>query len=180
MSTPIHYGTKYAATASLTHVQVAKLVRADIKAAVAAGELPRGKYSVTCESYSGGCSINAEVSKVEGIAVHNPERLLFARESPHEFCRLEPHSPEMAAALKRVESIIAAYNFDGSNSMVDYFHVRFYSRVGLAWEWADTAREAELAVALEAARAAEEAAPRLTFASPVLAQNDFLAHIGAL
>ena len=178
------YGTKYAATKDLKRTEIAKLIRADIKAAVKAGGLPKAKYSVTCRSYSGGGSIDIYVSKAEGIRVYNVDRLLFEHDEPHAYCPMDVYSAEMMAVVETLDAIHAAYNYDGSDYSTDYFHVRFYGDAKPAYDTAVKAAELEAAID---ARAARETPRR-----PVLAlvrsvpkpavppQNDFLAHIGAL
>ena len=151
------YGSKYAATKDLSRVAVAKLVRADIKALMKSGELPKGKYSVTCKSYAGGGSINATLSNLEVPASFNAARLVWDHEHPHAGhwdCPEEVralYSPEVEAALKTIESILASYNYDGSDSMTDYFDVRFYSHAKFGCSEAE--RAAELATVLEAKNA---------------------------
>jgi hypothetical protein len=60
--------------------------------------------------------VNAEY--VKAAVVHAP----YDRD-------LHRHTPEATALLKKVEALVAAYNFDGSDSMTDYFHVNFYAHV---------------------------------------------------
>lgn len=177
--TTTNYGEKYAATKDLTRVEIAKLIRADIKAAVAVGSLPKAKYSVTCERFSGGGSIDITVAKVEGISVHNAERLLFEHDHPHAYCRLDRFSVEMAGAIAKLERIHADYNYDGSDIQSDYFNVRYYGRVTVE---GDECEAAELVAALQARATLASKRPALTLVAraPVAAQNDFLAHIGAL
>jgi hypothetical protein len=39
-----------------------------------------------------------------------------------------PHyTPQAAGVIEALRRIVRAYNFDGSESQVDYFHVNFYS-----------------------------------------------------
>lgn len=123
-------GTKYEATAKLSLTDVAKLCRADIKAAVKAGTLPQGlKVSVRTDYYAGGASIRVAVTALPaGFPVLNAERVKVDHEDPHTF-RPEYHypryTPEATALLKTLAGIFDAYNFDNSDSMTDYFHTRF-------------------------------------------------------
>jgi len=41
-------------------------------------------------------------------------------------------SDEGRALDTQLEAMISAYNFDGSDSMTDYFHVNFYGHVNIA------------------------------------------------
>lgn len=178
------YGTKYAATKDLTRVEVAKLIRAEIKAAVKDGSLPKATYSVTCERFSGGGAIRIEVSNVSGIRVHNVERLLFEHDQPHAYCRMDRYSAEMTTAIAALEAILVSYNYDGSDIQSDYFNVRFYSSVRITCRDAVKAMELESAIDARAARETPKR-PALTLVRSVpkpvaQPQNDFLAHIGAL
>lgn len=110
------YGEKY--DGSLSTTEIAKLIRADIKVAVAAGELP-GKpvtYSVRSEYFSMGSSIDVEVRNYAGPV----EEQGFGR----------PWMTQEAGAIKaRLEAISGAYNHDGSDIQVDYFDVNYYGHV---------------------------------------------------
>jgi hypothetical protein len=39
----------------------------------------------------------------------------------------------LRAILTALEEIHAAYNFNGSDAMVDYFHVNYYGHVEVDW-----------------------------------------------
>lgn len=150
---PIAYGTKYASTKDLSRVEVAKLIRADIKDAVKAGTIPAAKYSVTCESFAGGGSIDVRIADVKkaGFVLWNPLRLAWDTQNPHSGLCDAPsearwlHSEEARALLDAVKAIVDAYNFDGSDSQTDHFHVRFYGQVEFSWRWADAKKEEEIA-----------------------------------
>lgn len=98
---------------------VAKDVRQDIKAEVQTGTLPNLAYSVTCEKYSMGQSMTVEVRGV-------PERI--------------QNAPEAIGILGRLEEIVNAYNWDGSDVQTDYFDVMFYAHVHFESDWAKTHR----------------------------------------
>lgn len=111
-------GSKCTGYRSVT--EVAKDVRKDIAAAVDAGELPPLVYSVTVEHYSMGQSMNITVRGV-------PDRL---------------HRDEGARALlAQLDSIMAAYNWDGSDIQTDYFDVMFYGHASFEYEGARQDRE---------------------------------------
>lgn len=118
-------GEKYEATKNLSRVEVAKLIRADIKAAVKSGELPKAKYSVTC---SRGTGIDVCISG-HGIKVYSVERLKADHFNPHTYSGLSWKSEAAAELEAKVGKIRNAYNFDHSDSMTDYFHVRYYGGV---------------------------------------------------
>jgi hypothetical protein len=123
------YGPKYEASKNLAGgVEIAKLVRADIKAAVKAGTLPKGKYSVKSDFKS----IDVKVSDLN-ITVYSEAALT----SPGRVYVYELYSERMAAALKTLREIHGAYNYDGSDLASDYFNVRYYGDVSLDWKWAE-------------------------------------------
>lgn len=110
-------GTKYAATRELDPKAVNKLIRADIAADVAAGQLPAGKYSVRTPHY-GAIDITATVP---GLVIARPDQQ-----------RGEPWMTDAARVVyNRLEAIASTYNFDNSDSRTDYFHARFYVHVRL-------------------------------------------------
>lgn len=171
----IAYGTKYESSKGLSRVEVAKLIRADIKAAVASGELPAAKYSVTCKSFSGGGSIDISYSKVADptFRLLNEERVRFDIEHGHmEFTRLPLYSERAQEITKRLDGILAAYNYDGSDTQTDYFNVRFYGHAKPEWQWESIIGKAETA-AVAAAMEAESAAP-----APVAAQVSWVESLG--
>ena len=143
-------GSKYEATKGETTTQIAARIRADVKAAQTAGDLPRSlKVSVTTKYFSGGSSIDLRIrGGLEGIQVYNPERLRIDRDEPNVFhgdVHWPVYTPVFDAIKRRLKSIYSAYNFDDSDSQVDYFHVRFYGDVIIAWEYENEIRARELA-----------------------------------
>jgi hypothetical protein len=165
----ISYGTKYEATKDLNRTAIAKLVREDIKAAVKAGTLPRAKYSVRKRDYAGGGSIDISFSHVEGdFVLFNEERVRFdIATKDREFTYMPIYSEQAKALTDALDAILNAYNFDGSESQVDYFHVRFYGHAKVEWQW-----EAEVRKATRARIEAEMAAPKVS------AQEEWLKAIG--
>jgi hypothetical protein len=115
----ITYGSKY--DESLDTAEIAKLVRKDIKAEVKAGNLPSApvKYSVRIERFAGGSSINIFVKGYDKPASLWTEFGPFGQPG---YVRTD----EATAIIARLDSILNAYNFDGSEVQVDYFHVNFY------------------------------------------------------
>ena len=65
------YGTKYqefhtdanGERVYRSAAEIAKAIRADIKAAVKAGELPKARYSVKSDSYTGGSSVDVTIGE---------------------------------------------------------------------------------------------------------------------
>jgi hypothetical protein len=128
----IQYGAKY--DKALDIAEIAKRVRADLKALVKARTIPQGKYSVTIQRFSGGCSLKVKMDQLTSPSLMlNPERVKFEKENPHAF---PGHLPQFSSAgkalLNTVESVVNAYNFDGSDTASDYWNVNFYGSVDFA------------------------------------------------
>ena len=144
MSNDISYGNKY--NRDLNVAEIAKLVRADLKAAVKAGTLPKGfKASVRISRYSMGQSLDVNVKAAPGVTVMNPLRLAHEQSGSREVMTRDEmwrHSEAARALLDTVKSIVDAYNFDGSDSQSDYFHVNFYGNVDFAHALEQAEREA--------------------------------------
>lgn len=117
---------------SLTTKDIAARVRQEIKDAVKVGELPNAKYSVRIDSYSMGSSINIAI-KAPTFAILNPKRVVLEARDPSYLYRTYEvearYTAEAATTLEKVEQILQSYNFDDSDSMTDYFHVKFYGHV---------------------------------------------------
>jgi hypothetical protein len=124
------YGNKYEATKNMSTTDIAKAFREDVKAAIKAGKLPKGlKLSVRTKYFSGGSSIDVNVTALPAnFPMDNPnyDPEWYAPETMN-----DPWSPELRAAMTLLKSILDAYNYDGSDIMTDYFHVRFYGHVNL-------------------------------------------------
>lgn len=116
-------GTKYEATRDFDIAQIAELVRADIKAATKAGELPAGlKLSVRISRYSMGQSLRVEITAAPFEVRVSREQEDDNRAEGFKFPWL---TREAAAVLDTLNAIRSAYNFDNSDPMTDYYHVRF-------------------------------------------------------
>ena len=112
---------------------IAKLVRADIKAAVKAGTIPAAKYGVRTERYSGGQSLKVNVSALS-FEVLSEERVLLEHDEPHAYHGGHWMSEGAKALEKALDAICDAYNFDGSDIQTDYFHVNFYANVTVDYD----------------------------------------------
>jgi hypothetical protein len=162
------YGDKFAETKDLRTVEIAKLVRADVKAAKAAGELPADlNVSVRYESASMMTAIRVAVLDAPELWEPCPGYRLNPGSDVGTGCP-SPGCPEtythdrLTAEGLRItgilEAILNSYNYDGSDIMTDYFDVRFYSTVTIedAWsiEWRarEKARKAAKAAARKVAR----------------------------
>jgi hypothetical protein len=123
------YGSKYNDLSKDAHgwvdtTVIAKAIRADIKAAVKAGDIPCVKYSVRTRKFAGGSAIDVEVIGLPNARIE--------REHPYGGT-VFAYSDETNIVVKKLEAIVAAYNHDGSDSMTDYFDVRFYGHVSVDW-----------------------------------------------
>jgi hypothetical protein len=129
MNTTARTGNRYNETRSLDVADVAKLIRADIKAAVKDGKLPKGpRYSVRTNRFSGGCSIDVNVTNWVGdcrVKGSDPRSCT----TNVDFADTYVYTAEADAAVKVLRSITGAYNRDNSDSQTDYYDVRFYSHV---------------------------------------------------
>ena len=143
-------GARY--EAGLRGPEIAKRVRADIKAAVAKRALPAARYSVRSGFATHAMTIDVTISDVE-VLVLNVERLAHDHAHPHASCSIPWMSDEASALIDAVRAIVNAYNFDNSDSQTDYFNVNFYEQIDFAHDMVRAQREA-----LEASFAAVDAA----------------------
>lgn len=130
---PSPYGAKY--EKGLQVVEIAKRIRADIKAAIASGELPAIKTSVRISRYSMGRSIDVTITEAP-FAVINPEWVQARNEgvSVWELDNIEKFTAEANRVFDVVKNIRAAYNYDRSDSMTDYYDVNFGGGVSFDWK----------------------------------------------
>jgi hypothetical protein len=121
-------GSRLEMTKGMRRAEIAKLFRQDVKDATKRGDLPKGlKVSVRTSEYSGGGSITVRVTAVPaGFGVLNAPRVYADLCTPHVYSERPYLSVQAAALLKKLDAMLQAYNFDDSDSMTDYFHVRFY------------------------------------------------------
>jgi hypothetical protein len=103
----------------------ARLIRADIRAATKAGELPAGfqarvkisRYSMGQSSM--GQSITITIVACPGVQLMNPERVAAEAAAPF------AHTDAAREVLARVEGIAAAYNY----RRTDCKHHHFYASI---------------------------------------------------
>lgn len=108
----ISYGEKYKETEDLSMVEIAKLVRAELKKA-----FPGFKFSV---SNSRGCS--ALRVRMTGA----PEGMVLEQEITDRYGKRNRPTAATQEILDKANALIQAYNYDGSEIQSDYFNVRFY------------------------------------------------------
>lgn len=147
------YGELY--DGSLTTVQIAAKIRAEVKRRVKAGELPADwKYSIRSDSFAGGSAIriNATSPRPVYLASWGPLHVpSWATEFPiivelpikgeWKSCAVRQHGwhvtredvevPEAKSVREQLEALHAAYNHNGSDIMTDYFDVNYYGTVEL-------------------------------------------------
>ena len=99
-------GAKYWETRDLDIAEIAKFVRADIKTAVSAGALPKGRYSVRVSRAARG---------FEGIRIKLPEP--------------KTQRPDPVSIGLKLQYILRQYNFNASHGMYDYSCKRFFGDV---------------------------------------------------
>lgn len=141
-------GSKYEVNRDLDIRDIAKLVRADIKASVKEGALPKGKYAVRIEHYSMGQSLHVELSGT-GKTWCLPE--LCAAYSRNAAAYADGFVPEFHEVVAKLEEIANAYNYDRSDSQTDYFDSNFHLHVEILDARAERNRLYEEANAQEAA-----------------------------
>lgn len=93
-------GTKYQATKGMGIVELAKLVRKDLKEA-----FPQYTCKVQVQKYAGGCSLHIQVNGT-GLT--------------------DRWSDEAKELTNKVRKVAYEYNYDDSDAMSDYFNTRFY------------------------------------------------------
>ncbi len=141
-------GEKYQESKNLTIKEITALVRKEIRV-----EFKGWKISVSKETYAGGASINVNI-KDSPIKLYNSEYARLKQLEDHGSAVREYtdqafksyditldsliYTDEGAVVLKRLKEIVEQYNFDDSDSMIDYFHVNYYSHVGVDWEAEDS------------------------------------------
>ena len=111
---------------------IAKLIRQDIQAAVAAGKLPKAKYSVTTEKYSMGSSVNIVASSLP-FPVLNAAAFYSTKFGPQfDSGRFQSrYTTEADTLQKKLEEIVGAYHWDRSDPMSDYYNERFHKSIRL-------------------------------------------------
>lgn len=126
-------GAKY--DSRLNVVEIAKRIRADIKAAIASGEIPAIKTSVRISRYSMGRSIDVTITEAP-FAVLNPAwtEAYKAGARVWDLDGIGKFTAEATRVFDAITSIRAAYNYDRSDSMTDYYDVNFGGGVSYDWK----------------------------------------------
>jgi hypothetical protein len=129
-------GSKFEATRSLDVKEIAKRMRADIKAlGLGAGF----KCAVRIDRFSGGQSIDIRVTVPDDFKFWAEPRVSWFKQfgdngrfpGPME----DQYSPEFIAMKERLDAVHNSYNRDNSDSSSDYFCVRYYGSVNFDGMW---------------------------------------------
>lgn len=142
-------GKNYQATRHLSYTEIAKLVRLELKQ-----RFPSCKFSVTKESYSGGGSITVALMEAPFNAYREPNAEFLTprnlnystvEEAMEQWKRMISEgyhqinnfyinedfylSSQASGIMTDVISLLDSYNFNDSDSQIDYFHTNFYSHL---------------------------------------------------
>ena len=109
-------------------------IRRTIRTMAKAGVLPADwKYSVRYSSFAGGCAIDIAATSPRPTYAADPrpyDTTVYNRDTGEwVFNRIDRMSREARAVEDALEELHAAHNHDGSDSMTDYFDVKFYGSV---------------------------------------------------
>jgi antirestriction protein len=171
------YGSKYKELGGYQPAShIARLMRVDIKAAIERGELPGAmkNYSVRVHNYSGGRAIYIEARDLEDMwqdcdgTKPGSKHYFTASDGTQGWtamnCGYHGHGRpdfeghqvltiEGCRVQEILKGIHRAYNYDGSEVMVDYFDVNYYGDASIEDQWhrdIRRIREAERKAAKEA------------------------------
>ena len=127
------YGNKY--NKDLDLKEISKEIRKDIKKTFG----KEVKASVTSSRFAGGWGIDVKIKDI-GFNPFSKEFLDNYEEinkAPWEFRDVKRYNDKALSILKEIEGIHDSYNFDGSDTQVDYFHVNYYGHVKFDYELED-------------------------------------------
>jgi hypothetical protein len=128
---PVTIGPKYDRDRWRSAAEVARLLRADLKAAQESAALPPSAvFSVRSESFAGGQSVRVEIRNLPDreILDHHPDY-------PN---RLNRDARELERTVRRMAN---AYNRDASDSQSDVFDVHYYAQVSIETEASRQSRQ---------------------------------------
>lgn len=114
----MNIGTKYNAT--MTIKEIARAVRADLAAASKAGVLPAG-VRVSVRADSGALRVRVTKTPFQILSCEYLEGAVSGG--------VGRYTQLANAVLETVTALVQAYNYDNSDTMTDYFNVRFYDGV---------------------------------------------------
>lgn len=121
---PVVTGPKYDRDTWRTTVEVAGLLRADLKAAQASAALPPSAvFSVRSETFAGGQAVRVEIRNL-------PDREILD-DHPDYPNRLSRSARELERTVRRMAN---AYNRDASDRQSDVYDVHYYAHVDIETE----------------------------------------------
>lgn len=119
-------GAKYEIARNLDIAAIAKLIRADLKAAFG----KTATFSVTVSRYSMGQSLTVKVKSASvGPIIHNVDRVIAEHANPHVYNGTPWMSAEARTFLASVSAVVDAYRTNTSCLESDYSHTNFYAHV---------------------------------------------------
>jgi hypothetical protein len=146
------YGRNYIDDYRVSTVDIAALIRAEVKVRRNLGKKTAGmaedraslalkdaiadapaqiKISIRSEYFSGGSSINITIKNVPAAWGWVLDPFYNPMDCYHNYKWIESDAlKELKAALRDIQQ---SYNHDGSDSMMDYYDVRFYGHVEVDW-----------------------------------------------
>ena len=126
------YGAKYDKTLKVK--DIAEKIRREVRLEANLGLLPKGKWSVTSTHHHISVSFAPTVEEDElfARAYWNRERVIEDVENTHGQ-NIRTLASEFGLALhERIEQKLRDYNYDGSDTITDYFDVNFYTTVAVS------------------------------------------------
>jgi|GEM_PF-1244099 len=114
---------------NLSGVEITRALRADIKALVKAGKLPRAKYSVTLDKFSLGQSITITFADVPWNLFDHDYLLNEVAGKKYWPIDKDRYSVEHRDLVVELEVLGSSYNRVDSRPQEDYFHAKFYLHV---------------------------------------------------
>jgi len=128
---PVTIGPKYDRDQWRSAAEVARLLRADLKAAQESAALPPSAvFSVRSESFAGGQSVRVEIRNL-------PDRDILD-DHPDYPNRLNRDARELERTVRRMAN---AYNRDASDGQSDVFDVHYYAQVSIETEASRQSRQ---------------------------------------
>jgi hypothetical protein len=146
------YGKNYVHDYRVSTVEIAAMIRSDLKVRRNLGKKLAGhaedsvslavrdviadapasiKFSIRSQYFSGGSSIDITIKGVPVEWGWEIDPLYDPYDTWHS--RKYVETAALRALKAEVESVQQSYNHDGSDSMVDYFDVRFYGHTEVDW-----------------------------------------------
>jgi hypothetical protein len=105
---------------SLSTKEIAKIIRENLKKT-------NCKFSVTFESFAGGSSINVALMEAPFEAfVKDVETKGYEQLNQYYLEKEKKLTPEAKEVMLKAYNISKSFNYDDSDSMIDYFDTNFY------------------------------------------------------